>query len=91
VITTIEEARAHLEPVVYDIGEIASLLGTNVEEVSKIISETVARDTWQVSGSGEGTMQPIGSGYLVISQSQAVHEEIAKLLEQMQQKGEAAN
>jgi hypothetical protein len=90
VLTTAEEASAHLEPVVYDLGEITSLLGTNVEEISKILSEAVARDTWQVSGSGEGTMQPMGNRYLVISQSQSVHEEIAKLLVQMEQKGEAA-
>jgi hypothetical protein len=35
-------------------------------------------------------MQPIGSRYLVISQSQSVHDKIVKLLTQMQQKGEAA-
>jgi hypothetical protein len=90
VITTAEEASSHLEPVVYDIGEITSSLGTNAEEISKIILETVARDMWQVSGSGEGTVQPIGSRYLVISQSQSVHDKIAKLLAQMRQKGEAA-
>ncbi len=90
VITTLEEAESHLEPIMYDIEETTSLLGTKVEEMSKIISETVAQGTWEVNGTGEGTMQPIGSRFLVISQSQSVHDKIAKLLAQMQQKGEAA-
>jgi RNA polymerase sigma factor (sigma-70 family) len=89
-ITTVEQAEAHLEPVVYDLTEITSLLGTNVEEIAKIISETVARDAWEVNGTGEGTMQPLSKQYLVISQSQSVHDKIVKLLVQMQQKAEAA-
>jgi RNA polymerase sigma factor (sigma-70 family) len=90
VITSAEEAAAHMEAVIYDLGQITELLGSNIEEVSKIISETVARDAWEVNGTGEGTMQPLSNRYLVISQSQAVHEDIAKLLAQMQQKAEAA-
>ena len=89
-ITSAEEAAAHMEAVIYDLGQITELLGSNIEEISKIISETVARDAWEINGTGEGTMQPLSNQYLVISQSQAVHEDIAKLLARMQQKAEAA-
>ncbi len=87
-ITTQEEADTHLEAIVYDVREIVSTLGTKTEEIGETITKTVAPEHWASAGTGEGSLQVLGKGYLVVSQSQAVHEEITKLLSQMRRHGE---
>ncbi|QDU91016.1 outer membrane porin HofQ [Pirellulimonas nuda] len=49
-----------------------------------LIISTVASDTWQENGGGVAEIRPFPTNLsLVISQTQAVHEEIADLLEQL--------
>ncbi|MEX2169603.1 MAG: hypothetical protein WD851_09845 [Pirellulales bacterium] len=49
-----------------------------------LIISTVASDTWAENGGGEAEIRPFPTNLsLVISQTQAVHEEIADLLEQL--------
>jgi RNA polymerase sigma factor (sigma-70 family) len=85
-ITTNEQARRTLETHLYDIREILDMsdTGANMTEIAKMIPAVVAPSSWSESGTGDGTLQVIGHQFLVVHQTQAVHEEIAKLLIQMQ-------
>jgi hypothetical protein len=82
-ITTIEAARSWLETHIYDVTDAMSVFDVNVEEMIKVIPETVNRESWSVNGTGEGTIEPLGQRHLVISQDQETHEEIARFLQQI--------
>jgi len=82
-ITTYEVAETWMETHIYDVADAMSAFDIGVEEMIKVISETVNRESWSENGSGAGTIEPLGKGHLAISQSQAVHEEIARFLQQI--------
>lgn len=82
IITTPEEAESELVACVYDVRD---LIGTSTSEkelhaLADVIVSCVATETWAKSGGGEAQIKPIRSGLLVVSQTQAVHEEIGGLL-----------
>jgi hypothetical protein len=81
-ITTPEEAESELVACVYDVRD---LIGANAREqelhaLADVIVSCVATESWAKSGGGEAQIKPIRSGLLVVSQTQAVHEEIGELL-----------
>lgn len=82
-ITTQEVSETWLETHIYDVSDAMSAFDVGVEEMIKVIPETVNRESWSVNGTGDGTIEPLGERHLAISQSQAIHEEIAKFLHQI--------
>ncbi|HUT94053.1 MAG TPA: sigma-70 family RNA polymerase sigma factor [Thermoguttaceae bacterium] len=86
-ITTPEEAENRLETLVYSTRE----LRIPAEELSQIITQTVAPESWDgVGGPGTVRVLPEESSGLVVSQTQRVHERIADLLEQLRRNTGAA-
>jgi RNA polymerase sigma factor (sigma-70 family) len=82
-ITTQEVSETWLETHIYDVSDAMSAFDVGVEEMIKVIPETVSRESWSLNGTGEGTIEPLGERHLAISQSQATHEEIARFLQQI--------
>ena len=78
-VTTKEAAEANLKTCVYDIRNITGNNG-EIEPVIDAIVSCVAKDTWARNGKGLAEIRPIKPGLLVITQTQAVHEEIHSLL-----------
>ena len=78
VVTTAEAAERHVVRFFYPV-----LAGTDVDELIPLIERTVAPDSWDTVG-GKGAIMPLpgqmGTG-LVISQTDAVHADIASLLQ----------
>lgn len=83
-ITTEEAATTSLETHIYDVTDALSIFNLDVESMARVIPESLSRETWTINGTGEGTIQPLGKRHLVVSQSQAAHEEIANFLEQIE-------
>ena len=82
IITTPEEAEAELTTCVYDVRD---LIGENKENkdvlaLIDVIVSCVATETWAENGGGEAEIRSLRPGLLVISQTRAVHDEIAELL-----------
>ncbi|BBO30899.1 STN domain-containing protein [Lacipirellula parvula] len=91
-ITTQEEAEKRLEVRVYVVGDLvreASSLVWNEDDgfdslINAIIS-TVERESWLENGTGEGEIQPLSPGMLVVAQTRRVHEQIGDLLQQIRE------
>ena len=49
-----------------------------------LITSTIQPDTWEDNG-GPGSIQPFGRDYLVFSQKQDVHVELAQLFEKLRE------
>ena len=65
-------------------GGMGGAASADFDSLIELIISTVASDTWAENGGGEAEIRPFpGNLSLVISQTQAVHEEIADLLEQL--------
>ena len=80
-ITTPQEAESRLKVCVYDIRDFADANQPKaVQALVDVIVSCAATDTWASKGKGEGDIRPLPPNLLVISQSQAVHEEIRSLL-----------
>ena len=89
-ITTPEEAESQLLTCVYDVRDIVNKLRSeppkgavsfaDFDPLVDVLTSCVRKETWAESG-GAGDLRPLKSGLLVISQTQAVHEEIRGLLE----------
>lgn len=82
IITTPEEAETELIACVYDVRD---LIGGNrasreIKALADAIVSCVAPNTWAVHKGGEAEIGTLPPGLLIISQTQAVHEEIADLL-----------
>ncbi len=84
VITTEDEALVAIETHVYDVTKVLAAASVPIDELVKLIPESVAVTQWQISGTGEGTIASLGRRFLVISQTQAIHEEISKFLRQLE-------
>ena len=52
----------------------------NLHALVDTITSCVARETWAANGKGEAEIKDLQPGLLVIAQTQAVHEDIGKLL-----------
>lgn len=109
-ITTLEEAEKRLEIRVYVVNDLvregSSLVWTDdadFDPLIDVIIATVESDSWLENGTGEGEVQPLSPGMLVVAQTRRVHERIADLLQQIreakqevnekgdEQRGESAN
>jgi general secretion pathway protein D len=81
-------AHAGLTPSTVPIGSGPGGMGgganADFDSLIDLIVSTVQTDTWAENGGGEAEIRPFPTNLsLVISQTQAVHEEIADLLEQL--------
>jgi RNA polymerase sigma factor (sigma-70 family) len=84
VITTQDEALSTLETHVYDATDVVDAAGVSIEELAELIPNAIVTDSWEVNGSGEGTIAPLGQRFLVINQPQSVHEEVMEFLRQLE-------
>jgi hypothetical protein len=66
-------------------GELSPASTTiTLNDLTRVLVNTVASDTWAMNGTGEGQVEPIGTA-LVVWQTPAVHEQIGQLLNQIRQ------
>jgi hypothetical protein len=81
-ITTPEAAEAELTTCVYDVRDL--LQGTrgslDFDPLIDAIVSCISTETWAENGGGESQIRPLPPGFLVVSQTAAVHEEIEELL-----------
>ncbi|QDV72435.1 hypothetical protein [Botrimarina mediterranea] len=81
-VTSEEEALTKLHVAIYDVRDL--LLEGDFGSLQDLITSTIASDTWVENGAGEAEIVAYPQrGVLVISQTMAVHEEIARLLAAM--------
>jgi hypothetical protein len=78
-ISTPEAAENNLITCVYDVCDLATD-GRTFRALADAITACVATETWAKNGGGEAEIRPVYPGLMVISQTQAVHDEIAGLL-----------
>ena len=80
-ITTPEEAESCLWTLAYPVHDLVALPGggSDFDPLIELITTTVAPDSWDEVG-GPGSEFGIASGWLVLSQTQEVHGEVAELL-----------
>ncbi len=80
-ITTPEEAESALLTCVYNVrGFMDDTSAKSMDALIDTIVSCVSTETWAENGGGEAEIRVPGPGLLVISQTQAVHEEINGLL-----------
>jgi hypothetical protein len=82
-ITTPEAADQELIICVYDVREISGSAKEKdpaVDQLIDAIVSCVSTETWALNGGGEADVRWIKPGFLVVSQTQAVHEEVRALL-----------
>ncbi|MDZ4819418.1 MAG: hypothetical protein SGJ20_10645 [Planctomycetota bacterium] len=79
-VTSYTAAEMKLETRVYPIPQAAS--ADDLEELSEVINTSVAPETWEQQG-GSGSIKAFRRS-LVISQTQRVHRDIVKLLQELQ-------
>ncbi len=81
-ITTPDEAEQQLRVCVYDVRDlVAPTMPAEMDSLRDTIASCVASETWAVNGGGEAEIRPLRQSLLVISQTQAVHEEVRALLD----------
>ena len=69
-------------------GGLGGAASADFDSLIDLITSTIATETWAENGGGEAEIRPFPTNLsLVISQTQAVHEEIADLLEQLRRLG----
>ena len=78
-ITTPEDAENDLKVCVYDVRRIAGDKG-ELTPLMDTISACVAKETWAKNGKGIAEIRSPQPGFLVITQTQAVHNDIRNLL-----------
>lgn len=85
-ITSEDEALTRLSVRVYPVGDLLQPKGgraasaASVDDLIDVLIATVASDTWAVNGGGEAEICSLQPGMLIVSQTQAVHEELADLI-----------
>ncbi|QDU54210.1 DUF4974 domain-containing protein [Aeoliella mucimassa] len=84
-ITSEEQAATMMTVAVYPVGDILSdpnnpRMPQDFDSLIGNILSTVASDTWVENGGPLAEMRPLQPGLLVISQTQAVHEQVQQLL-----------
>jgi hypothetical protein len=80
VVTTKEKAGRYLVTCVYNVGDLVDKKDPDYDNLIDTIVSCVATDTWAENGGGEAEIRPFAPGLLVVSQTQAVHEDISALL-----------
>jgi hypothetical protein len=82
IITTPEEAEHELVTCVYDVRDVVDSMGDEREitHLANVIVSCIAPETWATKKGGGAQARTLRQGLLVISQTQAVHEEVAELL-----------
>jgi hypothetical protein len=82
IITTPNEAESELIACVYDVRDLIGRNqgNKNLHALRDTITSCVACETWAVNKGGEAEIRALQPGILVVSQTQAVHEDIGKLL-----------
>jgi hypothetical protein len=85
VITTPEEAETELLLCVYDVRDLVNARSNtkDLEKLANVVVACIACETWAKHGGGEAEIRPLRPGLLVVSQTRAVHEEIAGLFAAM--------
>lgn len=84
VVTTEEDAASRLFTAIYPVADLVQ--GDHYETLVGAITATIGRDTWSKHGNGTGQIHAFAPrGSLIISQTQAVHSEIKRLLEALRQ------
>ena len=91
-VTTQEEAEKRLEVRVYVVDDLvterSSLVWSDDIDFDSLIDaivSTVEVESWMENGTGEGDIQPLAPGMLVVAQTSRVHEQIANLLQQIRE------
>jgi hypothetical protein len=91
-ITTQDEAERQQKVVVYrvddlvrvdDGGSLNSPDSYDFDSLIDILLSSVAKDSWEENGSGEGEMHAYPPGMLVVCQTRAVHNQISRVLADM--------
>ncbi len=87
VITTPENAEDHEIIVAYDVGDIVEKFGnspdaTDWDSLVEVIYASVRPDSWN-GISGPGPSMGYGDRWLIFPQTEAVHEQVVELLDQM--------
>jgi hypothetical protein len=87
IITTPEQAQTQLVVSVYDVRDLLTSADDKdaMAALSDAIIACVAPETWANNGGGQAAIRPLKPGFLVISQTQAVHEGIHDLMDQLRQ------
>ena len=90
-ITTKESAEKDLDTCVYNMqGLVDDSDPKSVKALIDVICGCVQVDTWAVNGGGQAEIRPLPSGLLVISQTQAAHEQVSMLLNKIRKMREKA-
>jgi hypothetical protein len=84
-ITTPEQAETCLVTRVYDVRDVPSGSGDDIHSLVDAIISCVATESWAAKGGGQAQIRPLKPGVLVVSQTQAVHEQIGNLLDALRQ------
>jgi hypothetical protein len=87
IITTPEQAESQLLICVYDVRDLINGGGDVKGETMLIqaITSCVARESWAANNGGPAEIRPLIPGLMVVSQTQAVHDEIRGLLDAARQ------
>lgn len=81
-ITTPDEAEQSLRICVYNVRDLIDpSKAAEMDALRDTILACIARETWAVSGGGEAEIKSLPSGLLVVSQTQAIQEELRDTLE----------
>jgi hypothetical protein len=80
-ITTPDEAEDRLQTCVYDARDlIHSKHGQDFDSLVDSIVSCISTETWAENGGGEAQIRPVQPGFLIVSQTQAIHDDIRELL-----------
>jgi hypothetical protein len=87
IITSPTQAEAELVTCVYDVRDLLHRTRSDFDFDSLIdtIVSCVASETWAENGGGESDIRPLQPGFLVVSQTAEVHEEIEELLKSIRE------
>jgi hypothetical protein len=81
-ITTPDAAKTQLQTCVYDIRDLLkdTKRGKDFDAIIDSIVACIATESWAENGGYEAEIRPLDPGFLIISQTQTVHDEIRGLL-----------
>lgn len=83
-ITTEEEAQTRLEVGIYPVGDLINAGESSASLVENLVA-ILARETWAINGGGEAEIRSHRPGLLVVSQTQAIHQELLNALNAIRQ------
>ncbi|TWT38016.1 hypothetical protein KOR34_29830 [Posidoniimonas corsicana] len=89
-ITTEDEAETRLTVGIYPVSDVASDKNS-LSELAEVITSAIVPETWAINKGGDAELKPLAAGFLVISQTRAVHEELIEFLSALRRAKAAAN